>query len=82
MGHRKPQGRAIPQYEATPAETRIAEADRAYFDAHPDVLAFERRAYPLELQQFNFPAGTICRVFRIDSYRQARAFAPPRPEVN
>ncbi len=79
MGNRKPQGRIVPIREATPRETDIAYLDRDWFDRHPGVDMFVRPAHPYELREYSLPEGTICRVLKIDSYRQSRAFAPPQP---
>ncbi len=81
---RRPRGRTVPPVSiATEVDSDIAYQDRAWFDAHPGEEMFVRPARPYELQQYSLPPGSICRVVRIDSYRQFRAFAPPQPaEVN
>lgn len=77
---RRPKGRTVPpQREAKPRETDIAYLDRAWFDQHPHEQTFTLPAHPWELRAYSLPPGSICRVIKIDHYRQARAFAPPSP---
>ncbi len=81
---RRHKGRTVPPPRmATEVDSDIAYRDRAWFDRHPGEEMFVRPAHPYELRTLGLPPGSICRVVRLDSYRQARMFAPPQPaEVN